>query len=143
MTIYDGTLNSSSLKYVSSNIPLSLGENSMALTDVSANSKIDVSHFLGRNAKKVLITFNNINSSSNVVISINSCERVEHFNENGSNYLVRNWNPNKGFDMVASRSSNGTWNSYSAYGEIEIDSIEVISTTLSGTLPTIDIIIIC
>lgn len=143
MTVYDGSLNSNSLKYISANIPLSLGENSLALTDVSANSRIDVSHFLGRNAKKILVTFNNINSSSSIILSINSCERVEHFNESGSNYLVRNWNQSKGFQMVASRSSSGTWNSYSAYGEIEIDSIELMSTNLSGTLPTVDIIIIC
>ena len=80
MTIYNGTLNSTSLKYTSTNIPLCLGENTMALTDVSVSSKIDVSHFLGRNAKKVLVTFNSINGSSNITLSINSCERVEHPN---------------------------------------------------------------
>ena len=143
MTVYSGSLDSNSLKYVSTNIPLSLGENNLVLSDVSVNSKIDITHFLGRNAKKILVTFNNINSYSNIVLSINSCERVENFNESGSNYLVRNWNPNKGFQLVASRSAPGTWNSFLAYGEIEIDSIEIQSSSLSGTLPTVDIIIIC
>ena len=85
MTVYSGSLDSNSLKYVSTNIPLSLGENNLVLSDVSVNSKIDISHFLGRNAKKILVTFNNINSNSSIVLSINSCERVENFNESGSN----------------------------------------------------------
>lgn len=143
MTVYTGVLDTDSLKYVSSNIPVSLGEDSLILSDVSVGTQIDVSHFLGRKAKKVLVSFNNITSSSSAVLLFNSVQRVLAFNETGSDYVLRNWNPIKGYSIVASRPSVGTWSSFSGYGDLEIDSIEVTTTTLNGVGATMDIIIIC
>ena len=142
MTVYDGSLDTNSLKYISSNIPLALGENSLVLTDVSVGSKIDVAHFLGRNISKILVTFNGITGSSNLTIDVNTLERVKVVPEETCDYLLRSWNPNKGYTFLASRSSVGTWNSYSGYGDVEIDSIQITAANLVGAGATVDLILI-
>lgn len=142
MTVYSGSLDTTTLKYSSNNIPKRVGDNSLTLTDVSVGSEIDVLHFLGRPASKVLVTFNSLTSSSNVVLTINGVTRVVVHNEEGCDYMDRSWGTNKGFQAVASRISSGTWNSYSNLGNLSIDSIEIDSMSLAGTGATIDIILI-
>lgn len=142
MAVYSGSLNSTTLKYSSTNIPKRVGDNSLTLTDVSVGSEIDVLHFLGRPASKVLVTFNSLTGSSNVILTINGVTRVVVYNEEGCDYIERNWGTNKGFQAVASRVSSGTWNSYSNLGNLSIDSIEIDSASLVGSGATIDLILI-
>lgn len=143
MAVYTASLDNSSYKYVSSNIPMSIGETSISLVNAEVGSKIDLIHFFGRKGKKVLINFNNISSSSNVEIRINGCKRVVVFDEEHSDYMVRYWSELNSFTFVPSRSTSGTWNSFASYGDFEISSIEVISANLNGTSPSIDIIVLC
>ena len=143
MAVYTASLDSSSYKYVSSNIPMSIGETSISLVNAEVDSKIDLTHFFGRKGKKVLINFNNINSSSSVEIRINGCKRVTVFDEEHSDYMERYWSELNSFTFVPSRSTSGTWNSFASYGDLEISSIEVMSANLNGTSPSIDIIVLC
>lgn len=143
MAVYTASLDSSSYKYVSSNIPMSIGETSISLVNAEVGSKIDLTHFFGRKGKKVLINFNNISSLSTVEIRINGCKRVTVFDEEHSDYMERYWSELNSFTFVPSRSTNGTWNSFTSYGDLEVSSIEVISANLNGTSPSIDIIVLC
>ncbi len=145
-TTYATTYNSSG-QLTANNIPYANDEPGafLSLTDVALNSKIDVQKFLGKSARKVLVTFNDSGSNANTVdLKINSMTRTLKRNIESADTVLRTWGSANALTIQSSNTGSGTWNSYTVIGDIAINSLEIsaVSTSVGNGTCTVDLIIV-
>lgn len=138
-TIYiDNILSSNNVPYAD-DLPGTM----LVLEDVAVNSKIDVEKFLGRAAKRVLISITQASGTATmqqVEITLNGLTLVREKRVEEADRIMRVWgNPNQVI-LVGSTTGTGTWSSYDTLGDISIRSIEISNTALSNA--TFDIILV-